>query len=155
MKFQADRSGEDLLAQRLVGRAISLAEKSEVHGKRLGGLQHAVDIPFPRRASSRIGAVGGAGAAAKHGGDAAGHRVLDLLRTNEMNVGVDAARGYNAAFPGDHLCRRADGHGDPILNQRIPRMADSDDAASLDADVRLDNSVGGIENQSIGDDQVE
>ena len=37
--------------------------------------------------------------------------MIDLLRADEMNVGVDAARGDDAAFAGDHLGGGADDHG--------------------------------------------
>src|SRR5207302_3663991 len=54
------------------------------------------------------GAVGRAGAAAHHGGDAAVERLVDLLRADEMDVAVDAARGDDLALAGDRLGARAD-----------------------------------------------
>ena len=41
---------------------------------------------------------------------------------------VDSARGEDAAFAGEHLGGRADGHGDAVLDERISRMADAGDA---------------------------
>ena len=37
-------------------------------------------------------------------------RLVDLLRADEVDVGVDAARGDDAALAGDHLGARADDH---------------------------------------------
>ena len=44
---------------------------------------------------------------------------------------------------------------DAILQQRIARVADADDAAVLDADVRFDDALHGIEDQRVGDDEIE
>jgi hypothetical protein len=97
-----------------------------------------------------------AGAAADHRRDAGCDGVVDLLRADEMDVSVDAAGGDDAAFAGDDL-----GGGDPMvmvmpsLEQRVARVADANDAAVFDADVRLDDAVGGIEDEGVGDDEIE
>ena len=45
VQLEADGAGLDLLAQRRGRRGISLAEKAEIHGKGLGGFEHAVHVP--------------------------------------------------------------------------------------------------------------
>jgi hypothetical protein len=58
---------------------IALAQKAQVHGKGVGRLQHALDVPGAGRAGGGKGASRRAGAAAEHGGDAAGQRLFNLL----------------------------------------------------------------------------
>ncbi len=112
---------------------------------------------LPGRAGRRVSAVRGARAAADHRSDAAGQCVLDLLRADEMNVGVDAAGGDDAAFARDDFGRRADDHAgrDALLNAGIAGVAEADDAPILDPDVRLDDALHGVEHERVGDDQVE
>ncbi|MFI5336006.1 MAG: urease subunit alpha, partial [Opitutales bacterium] len=43
------------------------------------------------------------GAATDHGGHAGADRLVDLLRADEMDVAVDAARGHEAALGGENL----------------------------------------------------
>ena len=123
-------------------------------GKRVGRLDHARDVPRPRRAGGRIGAGRRAGAAAEHRGDAGHQRLLDLLRADEVDVGVDAAGGDDLAFAGDHLGARADDDVDAGLDVGVAGLADRGDAAVLDADVGLDDAPV-VEDQRIGDDGVD
>ena len=118
VQLQPDGARQHLLAQRLVRRAVAFAEKAEVHRILVRGLEHAVHVPDARRAGRGVGAVRRAGAAADHRGDAAGQRVLDLLRADEMDVRIDPARGDDAAFARDDFRRRADDHArrDAVLN---------------------------------------
>src|SRR4051794_607951 len=76
MKLKADRAGEHLLAQRFRSRAVAFAQEPKVHRVLVGGLQHAVHVPDPGRAGRGISSSGWAGAAADHGGDAAGERMV-------------------------------------------------------------------------------
>ena len=52
-------------------------------------------------------------------------RLLDLLRADEMDVGVDAAGGDDLAFAGDDLGARADDDVDVRLDVRIAGLADA------------------------------
>ncbi len=74
---------------------------------------------------------------------------------DEVDVAVDPAGGEDAAFARDHLRRRADDHGDAVLDQRISRVADARDAPVLDADVRLDDARDRIDDEGIRNDEVE
>ena len=114
-----------------------------------------MDVPFPGSAGRRVGPVRRSGAAANEGGDTARDGMLDLLGTNEMDVSIDPAGGDDASLACDDLGGGADGHGDAILNERVARMTDADDAPRLDADVRLDDSLCGVEDERVGDDEVE
>ena len=49
-------------------------------------------------------------------------RVLDLLRADEMDVRVDAARGDDQAFAGDHFGGRADDDRDARLDTGFPAL---------------------------------
>ena len=62
----------------------------------------------------------GPGAAADHRRDAAGERLLRLLRADEVDVRVDAAGGQDAMLAGDDLGRRADleARRDAVLDVR-------------------------------------
>src|SRR6185503_17601590 len=105
------------------------------------------------RAGGRVGAVRGTGAAAQHRGDTAHQRVLDLLRTDEMDVAVETAGGKDLALARDHIGTGADDDGDARLNIGIARLADRADIAFLDRDVGLDDAPV-IDNQRVGDDGV-
>ena len=57
-------------------------------------------------------------------------RLLDLLRADEVDVGVDAAGGDDHAFAGDDLGARADDDVDARLHVRVAGLADRRDAAA-------------------------
>ena len=101
--------------------AVSLPQKSEIHGPRFGGLQHAREIPCARRAGGGGGAGGRTGAAADHGGDAVRERFVNLLRRDEVDVAIDAAGGDDQIFSGDHFGGR---RRRPAPDQRRPSCRD-------------------------------
>ncbi len=131
----------DLLDQRLGLAGVALAQEAEVHRQRVGGLQHARDVPGARRAGGGVGAGGRSGAAADHRGHARHQRVVDLLRRDEVDVRVDAARGQQAALAGDDLGAGADDDVDARLHVGVAGLADGRDAPVLDADVGLDDAA--------------
>src|SRR5450830_13224 len=110
-------------------------------------------MPRTRRAGCRRRADRRAGAATDHGGDAAHQRFFDLLRADEVDVGIDAACRDDHAFAGDDLGSAADGHGDIGLDVRITGFADARDLAALDADVCLDDTPV-VDDHGVGDDGV-
>ena len=69
--------------------------------------------------------VAGPGPAADHGGDARHQRLVDLLRADEVDVSVDAARGHDHALAGDDLGARADDDVDRRLDVRIAGLAEA------------------------------
>jgi hypothetical protein len=95
----------------------------------------------------------GTGAAAQHGGDAAHQRFLDLLRADEVDVGVDAAGGDDHAFAGDDLGGAADRHRHAGWMSGLPALPMAGDQAVLDADVGLDDAPV-VDDHGVGDDGV-
>ena len=87
-------------------------------------------------------------------GDARHQRLVDLLRADEMDVGVEAAGGEDLAFARDHLGAGADHDGDVRLDVGIAGLADGGDAAVLEADIGFDDAPM-VEDQRIGDDGVD
>ena len=153
---QLERAGAgfDHFLERRRPRGVALAGEAEIDRKIVGRLDHAGDMPGTRRAGGGEGAVRRAGAAAEHRGDARHQRFVDLLRADEMDVGVEAAGGEDLAFAGDHLGAGADDDGDAGLNVRIAGFADGVNIAVLDADIGFDDAPM-IDNQRVGDDGVD
>ena len=153
VQFQRAGAALDHLDQRGRSRRIALAGNAEIDRKRVERLDHPSHVPRPGRAGGRKGAVRRAGAAAEHRGDARHQRVLDLLRADEMDVAVEAARREDLAFARDHVGAGADHDGDTGLDVRIAGLADRGDHAFLDRDVGLHDAPV-IDDQRIGDDGV-
>ncbi len=82
------------------------------------------------------------------------YRVIDLLRTDEMNMRVDPSGCQDLAFAGDHLGTGADDDVDPGLNVGISRLADPADPAVGDRDVGLDDAPV-VNDQRVGDDGID
>ena len=154
VQLERTGAGLDHFLQRRRARGIALAGEAEIDREGVGGLDHAADMERPRRAGGGIGAGRRTGAAAEHGGDAGHQRLVDLLRADEMDVGVEAAGGEDFSFAGDDLGAGADDDGDAGLDVGIAGFADGRDAAVLDADVGFDDAPV-IEDQRIGDDGVD
>ena len=85
-----------------------------------------------------------------------------------MDVGVDAARGDNAALAGDRLGAGADDHRiflfrlrigiertEAALDAGVAGVADADDAAVLHADIGFDDAEERVEDERVGDDEIE
>src|SRR5690606_31803966 len=94
------------------------------------------------------------GAAADHGGGAAHQRLFDLLRADEVDMGVYPARRQDHALAGDHFGGAADSDGHARLDIRVAGLADGGDAPVLEADVGLDDAPV-VEDQRVGDDRVD
>ena len=97
---------------------------------------------------------GRAGAAADHGGDAGDQRLFRLLRTDPVDMGIDAAGGDYFAFGGNHFRRRANGDIDARLDIGIARFADRQDPPVFDADIGF-NDPPVIDDQRIGQHQID
>ncbi len=153
---QLERAGAgfDHFFERRRPRRVALAGKAEIDRKIVGRLDHARNVPRPGRAGGGERAVRRAGAAAEHRGDAGHQRLVDLLRADEMDVGVEAAGGEDFAFAGDHLGAGPDDDGDAGLDVRIAGLADGVDVAVLEADIGFDDAPM-VENERVGDDGVD
>src|ERR1035437_8113593 len=153
VQLEAIGPGLDLLLQRRGRRGVALALEAEVHRKRIGRLQHALQVPGSGRAGGGEGAGGRARAPAQHGGDPGHQRLLNLLRADEVDVRVDAAGGDDHALAGDDLGARADDDVDARLDIRIARLADAADASVFERDVGLDDAPV-IDDHRVGDHGV-
>src|SRR5262249_44571680 len=151
VELETTRAGANLRFERPGQAAVALAEKAEVDGKRFGRLQHSLDIPRARRAGRGVGARGWPRAAAEERSEPRGDGRLDQLRTNEVNVAVDAARSGDQVLTGDDFGARADDQlwFNAGLDQRIAGLAHADDPAVADADVALDDAPV-VEHDGIG-----
>ncbi len=154
VQFQRAGARLDLLDEAGGLRGVALAGEAEVHREFVGRLDHPGDVPGAGRAGGGEGAGRGAGAAPEHRGHARHQRLLDLLRADEMDVGVEAAGGEDLALAGDHFGARPDDDGHARLDVRVARLADRMDEPVLDPDVGLhDPPV--VEDDGVGDDGVD
>ena len=154
VEFEPDRARFDLLAQGLGPADVALAGKTDIHRECIRRLQHPLEVPGTRCHSRRIGASGGTGATANHRGDTARQCFVDLLRTNEVNVGIDPTSGQNHAFASNDLGRGTNWNGDRRLNIRIACLADTPDPARLKAHIGFHDPKHGIDDQRIRDHGV-
>ena len=153
VQFQADGARAHLLFQRHWQAHIAFAHEAQVHGEGVGRRQHGVQMPRSRRAGGGGRAHGRSRAAAQHGGHAAHQGFLDLLRANEVDVRVDAARRDDHPFAGDDLRRPADGERDAGLDVRIARLADAENQPVFQADVGFHDAPV-VEDDGIRDDGI-
>src|SRR3989440_9250377 len=110
VELEPDRARGNLLAEGVGRGGVALPEKAQIDRKRLGSLEHTVDIPRPGRARRRVGACGGARAPAHHRREAGAQRLLDELRTDEVDVRVEPARGDGLFLAPPHLRPRPAAH---------------------------------------------
>ena len=129
--------------------------KPRLTGKRVGGLDHAADDATGPGVQV-VALVPAAGPVPPPSMVVTPdmQRLVDLLRADEMDVGVEAAGGDDLALAGDDLGAGADDDGHARLDVGIAGLADRGDAAVLDADVGLDDAPV-IEDQRVGDDGVD
>ena len=55
--------------------------------------------------------------------------MFDLLRTDEMDMGIQSSGGDDATLTRNDLCRGANDHADAILDKRISGISEPDDAS--------------------------
>ncbi len=154
VKLQRAGAALHLLLKRCRQRRIALAGKAEIHRKGVGRLDHPADMPGPRGAGGGVGAGRGTGAAPQHRGYARHQCLFDLLRTDEVDVGIETAGRQNLSLAGDHLGPRPDHDRHIGLNVGIAGLADPGDAAALQTDVGFHDAPM-IEDQRIGDHSVD
>src|SRR5262249_42633105 len=123
MKLQPPRSGLDLLDETHSRACVAFAENAEIHGEGVGSLEHPSNMPGSRRACRSGRSRRRSCTAAHHRGEPRIERLLDLLRTNVVDMRVDATGGDDVAFAGDHLCARTDDSGHLWLHIGIPTLA--------------------------------
>src|ERR1700674_1385919 len=153
VQLEAHRTGLDLLAQRCRKTRVSLAQKAEIHRECISGLEHGLHMPDTRGASGCAGTGRRAGSSADHGSDSGHERFFDLLRADEMDMAVNAARRDDHPLASDDFGAGADRYRHVGLNVGVARLANGADAAVLDSNVRLDDSPP-VDDEGVGDDGI-
>ena len=156
VQLQSDRAGLDLLTQTIRQRRIALPEKPKIDRETFRRFQHPMDIPCARRAGRGIRSGRRASAAADQRRQPIRQGLCDDLRTDEMDMRIDSAGRHDLAFCRKHFRAGADLHAfrHAIHQVGIAGLADTDNAAIPDADVRLDDPPP-IDDDRIGDDEIE
>src|SRR6056297_2030450 len=111
-------------------------------------------MPGTRRACGGECAMGGAGPTAKHRGQARMQRIVDLLRANPMDMGVEAAGCEYLSLARDRLGARTYDDIDAGLRVRVTRLANLLDDTAFQADVCLVDT-GVIDDQGVCDNGVD
>lgn len=116
---------------------------------------HHGEIPRAGCDGGGLGALGGAGAAADDGGGAGGERLVEGLRHQEVDMGVDGSGREDAALAGDHVGAGADHQirVHAVADVGVAGTAEGDDPPVADADVGLDDAPV-VQDDRVGDDQV-
>ncbi len=153
--LQTGSASANLITQRFRRGTVALAEICDVDRQCLGRLDHPRKMERARRAGGGVGAVRGTGAAAHHGGHAAGERRAHLLRRDEVDVRVQSARGEDESFARDGFGAGADFQSgrDAVHGLRVACFADRADFAVFDADVGFVDA-GVVDDEGVGDDGV-
>ena len=154
MQLEANGARFNLLSDGFRLTDIALAEEADIHRKCVGRPQHLAHVKDTWRHRRGAGARCRPGATAEHRGDATGQRFFNLLRTDEVDVRVNATRGNDHAFAGDHFGGRTNRHGHVGLHVRIAALADPPYAAIFETDVGLDDAEPSVDDQRVGDDGV-
>ena len=156
VELQPHGASADLFVQSFRLRAVALTEKSEIHRQIVGRLEHPLEIPRPRRACGRLGSGGRSRPTTNKGGDAARERHIDLLWTDVMNVGVDAARCQDETLAGDGFRGRAHDHARRYTGHHVgvAGFADTGNASVLHADVCFVDARP-VDDERVGDHEIQ
>jgi len=99
----------------------------------------------------------GAGATAVQRRHTRRKSLIDQLWADEVHMGVQRACSDDHLLARQAFGRDASDHpgSHSIHHVRIARLADADDAVPLDADVGLDDALYRIDDECVGDDEIE
>ncbi len=112
-------------------------------------------MPWPGRARGRERSRGGARATTNHGCYPTGQRFFYLLGTDEVDMGVDSARGGNHPFSGNHFGTGPNHNRDAGLDVGVACFADGVNMSVFNADIGFYNASDGIDDECIGDDGID
>ena len=156
MDLQSHGTGFYLFDQRSLIGAVSFSEEAKIHRIFLGSFQHHLKIPRPRSTGCCVCSICRTGSASDHGSDTAVQGTVNLLRADEMNVGVNTTSCNDHTFSCKCLCRSTYRHSGShtIHDIRVSRFSDSDNFSVFDSDIGLDNSCG-IHNQGISNYKIQ
>ena len=108
----------------LAGHCLPLPLKPKFMGKASAACSMRQMFQAPGVQVVAFGAGGRSGAAADHGGDSRSNGGFNLLGTDEVNMGVNAASGDNHPFPRHGFGGRSDNNVYIVLNIGISGFAD-------------------------------
>ena len=132
-------------------------ERVQVALVRGSGARLHADVDGPRL-HPRQDALHGEGRLLEARGDERGHatreRRVQQLRGDGVDVGVDGAGRGDQPVRHVALGVGADDEIDAVADRRAAGAPDARDAAVLDADVRLDDAQGGVDDEGAGEDDV-
>src|SRR5262245_43040561 len=124
MELEPARSCLDLFNETCRAARITLGEKPEIQGESIGGLEHPLNMPGPRRAACGVSSSCRPCSATHHCGQARVKCFCDLLRADVMNMCVDAAGRNNLSFARDHFGSWSDDYPNIRLNIRVTSFPD-------------------------------
>jgi len=107
MQLEPAGPGAQLLPHPLLGDGVPLAQEQEVERHGVDGLQHRARCQAPG-VTVGLRPVRRTRPAADDRRDAAGQRLVDQLRADQVDVRVDRAGRQDLPVAGDDLRRRAD-----------------------------------------------
>src|SRR5439155_391282 len=115
----------------------------------------ALDVPSAWSTGGGVGTGRRSTAAPQERCQSGGQGRLAKLRTNEMDMAVDATGRDNQILSGDHFSARPDDQPriDSWLDERVAGFANGDDSPASNANVSFDNSPI-IKNHRVGDHHV-
>src|SRR5690606_33419762 len=92
-------------------------------------------------------------AATNHRGHTTGEGLFNLLRGNEVNVGVNAARRHDVAFAGNDFRAGANDDVNPGLRVGVACFANGSNAPTFEPNVGFDNAPV-VHDQRIGQHRI-
>ena len=111
-------------------------------------------MPGPGRTGRGQRPVRGPRATAEHGRQPGVERIVDLLGADEMDMGIEPARGEDLPLPRNRLRAGADDDIDARLRIRVPRLADPRNRPVLQTHIRLvDPRM--VDDQRIRNDRID
>mmetsp|Transcript_2676 Transcript_2676/g.7312 ORF Transcript_2676/g.7312 Transcript_2676/m.7312 type:complete len:487 (-) Transcript_2676:790-2250(-) len=157
VELESRRAGFEAILQDARVGGVALTGETEVEGVPVGRLEHHPELRRRRGAGRGGGPRRRSRPTSEHRRQSAGDRLVDLLRADVVNVRVDAAGRHDHLLSGDDVRGGTDGHPgrDAVHRVGIPGFADPDDEAPLDPDVGLDDPRDAVDDQSVGDHDVE
>src|SRR5258708_31451593 len=106
MKFEAASPCFNLFDEARRRTCVAFAEKAQVYGEGIRSLKHSSNVPGTRCARCGPCPRCRSRSAAHHRSYAGEQRLFNLLRTNEVNMPIDAAGSHDVPFPPNHLGAR-------------------------------------------------
>ena len=157
VNLQTAGTRRNLLLDRFTARAVTLAQKADIHRHCLRRLKHLLDIPHARGDGRTIGAIGRTYTASDEGCDTITQCRLRLLWRDEVNVTINSRCGEDEVLARDSIggCTSNQIGINAIHRVGVTRLADACNLAILDTHIGLHNTQQRVNNSHIGDYQIQ